>query len=117
MFTEIVEFGVYLFRRIRREQRLRTAVGWTPTRAQIVSTKAFGGKTTVLYTYQFAGEYFSNCETRDFFWSQSASNYVKGLDRFASLVIRVNSAKPEESVIFDEDQKEPTRIVMKESVS
>jgi hypothetical protein len=116
MFTEIIEFAVYLFRRVKCEERLRGAVGWTPTIAKIVETKILGGKVELLYTYQFGGGYFSNCETIDFFWSQSASDYVRLLDRFAWLAIRVNPSKPEESVVFDEDQKEPTGIVMKESI-
>jgi hypothetical protein len=116
MFTEIIEFAVYLFRRVKRDERLRGAVGWSPTRATIVDTKIFGGKIELRYTYQFGGGYFSNCETIDFFWTQSAGDYARRLDRFAWLAIRVNPRKPEESVIFDEDQKEPTGIVMKEPV-
>jgi hypothetical protein len=107
---------VYLFRRAKRDERLRGAVGWTPTTAKIVETKILSGKIELLYTYHFGGGYFSNGETIDFFWSQSASDYARRLDRFAWLTIRVNPSKPEESVIFDEDQKEPAGIVIKESI-
>jgi hypothetical protein len=116
VFTEIIEPVVYLFRRFKRDERLRRAAGWSPIRAKVVETKIFGGKIELRYTYQFGGGYFSNCETIDFFWSRSADDYARRIDRFAWLAIRVNPGKPEESVIFDEDQKEPTGIVMRESI-
>jgi hypothetical protein len=114
MFTEIIEFVVYLFRWVKREERLRSAVGWSPARAKIVDAKALGGKIEVLYTYQFDGAYFSNFETRDFFWSQSAGDYARRLEQLTLLAIRVNPNAPEESLIFEDDQTDPAGIVLKE---
>ena len=114
MMTEIAELAVYLFRRVKRNERLSNAARWTSTTGTIVHAKPHSGVVDILYTYQFEGSYFSNAEKRDFFWSQSATDYATRLSDQGSLAIRVNPTAPGESVIFDEDKVEAPGIVLKE---
>ena len=94
----------YLGRSLLRWRSLRRAAGWLPVKGLIRSVTRDGSVVEVLITYQFEGGYYCDYHTRDLFSTKSAEEFASRFPAETSCVIRINPMRPEETVLFDNDQ-------------
>ena len=100
----LIEYFAYLVKRAVRSIRLRGKIRWTATPANVYYVKASGGGVDTVYSYKFDGGYYSGRDSRDFYWGNSAKDYVSRFPTGTAVTIRVNPAKPEEMAFLDDDQ-------------
>lgn len=62
----------------------------------------YGGPVAeVGYTYIFNGEYYSGTHTKAFLLRDSAQNYFNGIIVGGQMPVRINPARPEQSVLVE----------------
>ena len=96
--------GAYLGRSLIRRRKLREAACWHPITGLVRSVTRDGSVVEVLITYQFEGGYYCDYHQRDLFSKESAEEYAARFPAESHCVIRINPARPETAVLFDEDQ-------------
>jgi len=94
----------YLGRSILRSRQLQQAAHWVPVRGLVRSVTREESLVEVLITYQFNGGYFCDYHKRDLFWKASAEEYASRFPPENGCVIRISPTRPEEMVLFDNDQ-------------
>lgn len=99
-----VSYGV---RSLRRRRKLRKAVHWRLVEGLVRSVTTEGSLVEVLMTYEVDGGYFCDYHERDLFLKESAREYASRFPLESSSVIRINPARPEEMVLFEDDQITP----------
>jgi hypothetical protein len=105
----LVEYFIYLFRYAGRLRRLRRTTDWRTAQGTIYYSKATGGVVETVFSYQFDGGYYSGRDNRDFFWSNSARDYLSRFPIGALVVLRVSPADPEQIAFRDDDQALATK--------
>jgi hypothetical protein len=93
---------------IKNAVRWRRACGsskWERLQARVHSSQVGGGfvwdcpTAEVVYSYQFGGERYSAIDSNPFFFSASAEEAAARLRARENVTVRVNPARPEESVL------------------
>jgi hypothetical protein len=102
---------------IKSALRLRRAWGsskWQRVQAKVDSSWLGGGwvwncpTAEVAYTYEFAGQTYSAIDSNPFFFSSSAEEEANRFQSEQKIIIKVNPAQPEESVL-ERDRRDTGR--------
>ena len=96
----------YAIRSLIRFVRTLQSEKWTAEKGTVSSAicpaAVYGGPVAEIgYTYIYKGEYYSGIHTKAFFLRDSAQNYVNGIIIGGQMPVRVNPARPEQSVLVE----------------
>jgi Protein of unknown function (DUF3592) len=95
----------YLIKSALRWRRFWKSSKWERVQATVHSSRVGGGyvwncpTAEVAYSYNFAGERYSALDSDPFFFSNSAEEAAERLRAGEKVIVRVNPALPEESVL------------------
>jgi hypothetical protein len=95
----------YLIKSAMRWRRFWNSSKWERVQATIHSSRVGGGyvwscpTAEVAYSYKFASERYSAIDSNPFFFPNSAEEAAERLRAGEKVLVRVNPAQPEESVL------------------
>lgn len=95
----------YIIKTAVRWPRAWGSTRWERVQARVHSSRVGGGfvwdcpTAEVAYSYQFAGERYSAIDSNPFFLTRSAEEAAERLRAGAKVMVRVNPASPQQSLL------------------